>query len=96
MPKLKRTVEILNMKIIVKAKPNAREEKVVRVSQPTLGLAGGREQDIYEVSVKEPPINDKANVAIIRVLAKHFKVAPSLIQIVAGRRAKRKIFDIGL
>lgn len=82
------------MKIIVKAKPNAKENKIKKVSQPTLGLAGGREQDIYEVSVKEAPIDERANVAITRLLAKHFGVTPSSIQIIAGRRAKRKIFDL--
>lgn len=85
------------MKIIVKAKPNAKEEKVKKVSQSTLGLGDTkREEDIYEVSVKEPPINGRANAAIARALAEHFGLAPSRVRLISGQTSKRKIFEIGV
>lgn len=83
------------MKIIVKAKPGAREEKVKKLSQPALELGGvAREEEVYEVSVKEPPVDGRANRAIAHALAKHFGVAPSYVRLVSGHTSKRKIFEI--
>ena len=90
------------MKISVKAKTRAREEKVEQITQPTLGFLGIRGKNdeqapeliIYKVSVKESPVDGKANEAIARALAKHFNVAPSLVNLVSGHIAKQKIFEI--
>lgn len=86
------------MKIIVKAKPNAKEEKVKKMSQPTLGFEALRQaqdkEEIYEVSVKEPPINGRANAAIARALAEHFGIAPSLVRLISGQTSKRKVFEL--
>ena len=85
------------MKIIVKAKPNAKEGKIKKVSQPTLGLGDTkRNEDIYEVSVKEPPINGRANAVIARALAEHFGITPSRVRLISGQTSKRKIFEIDL
>ncbi len=73
------------MKIFVKAKPLAREEKVEKVDETN-----------FIVAVKEPPREGKANKAIIRALADYFKVAPSQISLVAGFSSKQKVFDISL
>ncbi len=83
------------MKIIVKAKPNAKKEAVERLNQPTLGFPGNApEPDMYAVSVKEPPVDGRANEAIVRVLAKHFGVSRSEVVLVSGHMAKRKVFEI--
>jgi uncharacterized protein YggU (UPF0235/DUF167 family) len=83
------------MKIAVKVKTRAKEEKVERVSQPELNL-GERKLtlDIYKVSVKEAPVAGRANIAVIKALADYFSVAPSCIQLLTGQTAKQKIFEI--
>ena len=82
------------MKIIVKAKPGAKEEKVERVTQPSLGFGGIDEQIIYKVSVKEPPTGGLANKAIARALSEHFGISSSRVRLANGARSKRKIFEI--
>jgi len=71
------------MKIFVKAKPNAREEKVEKIDEQN-----------YIVSVKEPPIQGKANNAIRNALAVYFKVGSSQVKIVAGYTSRQKIIEI--
>ena len=73
------------MKIFVKAKPNAREEKVEKVDETH-----------FVVSVKEPPVQGKANAAIIKALAKYFDVAPSSVRLVSGFAFREKVFEITL
>ena len=83
------------MRIIVIAKPKSKIEMVERIGQPTLGLGDIKPGFIeYKVSVKEVPVGGKANEAIIKVLAKYFDVAPSLVRLVSGATSKRKIFEI--
>lgn len=71
------------MKISVKAKPGAKEEKIEAVGENS-----------FEVSVKEPPIQGRANIAIGKVLANYFKVANSQVRLVSGFSSKQKIFEI--
>ena len=80
---------------MVKAKPNAKQESVERITQATLGLDNGKLEMVeYRVSVKEPPVGGKANEAVVRALAKYFDVAPSLVSLISGATAKRKVFEI--
>ncbi|MEK7574220.1 MAG: DUF167 domain-containing protein [Patescibacteria group bacterium] len=71
------------MKIFVKAKPNAKEEKVQKI-----------DDSHYLVSIKEPPIRGEANRAIIRVLSEYFKTTPPRVSIVSGYTARQKIIEI--
>ena len=71
------------MKIFVKAKPGAKEEKVEKVDDLN-----------YTVSVKEPPIKGKANEAIRNALAVYFKTGSSCVKIVAGHTSRNKIVEI--
>ena len=83
------------MKIIVKAKTKAKEEKVERVEQPTLNLEVGKPELVtYKVSVKEAPIGGKANEAIIRALAEYFNTATACVRLVSGQSSKQKVFEI--
>jgi hypothetical protein len=72
------------MKIFIKAKPAARENSVVKISETE-----------YEVSVKEPPIKGRANAAIIETLADYFSVSKSEVKIVLGFASKNKTITIG-
>ena len=65
-------------------KPNSRHrEEVVKNYDDTL-----------TVYVKAPAIEGRANAAAIKLLAKHFKVAPSKVKLVRGATSKYKIFEI--
>ena len=72
------------MKISVHIKPNSRHrEEVVK-----------NDNDTLTVYVKAPAIEGRANAAAIKLLAKHFKVAPSKVKLVRGATSKYKIFEI--
>lgn len=48
----------------------------------------------YKIKVTAPPVDGEANEAVIKELAKYFKVAKSRVTIVGGKSAKIKIIDI--
>lgn len=72
-----------NMKIIVKAKPGAKEDTIEKVDASN-----------YIVSVKAPPRDGKANAAIIKLLATHFDISVSLVEIISGHMARTKVIEI--
>ncbi|MBI4215648.1 MAG: DUF167 domain-containing protein [Parcubacteria group bacterium] len=71
------------MKIFVSAKPNAREESVEKISETT-----------FIVRVKEPPVEGKANAAILSALAVYFNVPISSVRILSGHASKQKIIEV--
>jgi hypothetical protein len=71
------------MRIFIKAKPSAREEKVEKIDEQN-----------YVVSVKEPPIKGKANEAIRNALAVYFKTGSSRVKIVSGYSSRNKVVEI--
>lgn len=71
------------MQIKVVAKPKKKQEKVVQIAP-----------DTYAVSVKEPPIDGRANGAIINSLAKYFSISPSEVFLISGHTAKIKNFEV--
>ena len=54
----------------------------------------GRLGDAWKLRVAAPPVDGKANEAIVRFLAKIAAVPPSAIRIVAGFTATSKIVEI--
>lgn len=82
------------MRIIVKAKAGSKEEKVERITQPTLGLGDKNEPVAYKVSVKALAMSGLANQAIVKALAAYFEIPPARIQLVMGAKSKQKIFDV--
>lgn len=71
------------MKILVKAKPQAYEEKVEKIDDTH-----------FVVHVKEPPVNGLANKGIAKVLAEYFKVSQSRVKVVKGFTSKQKVVEI--
>lgn len=71
------------MRIQVKVKTNAKKNQVEEKPDGT-----------FLVSVTKIPAHGKANEQVIKILAKHFKVAPSLIEISSGITTKQKIIVI--
>ncbi|MDD2889670.1 MAG: DUF167 domain-containing protein [bacterium] len=70
------------MKISVTVKLKSKQEKVEKVDTG------------YLVYVKVPPIENKANEAIIKLLAEHFNVSKSQVIILTGLTSKHKIIEI--
>ena len=72
------------MKISIHLKPNSRHrEEVVANDDGSL-----------TVYTKTPAIEGRANVAAVKLLAKHFGVAPSTVKLVRGVASKHKVFEV--
>jgi hypothetical protein len=71
------------MKIFVEAKPKAREEKVEKIGESH-----------YKVWVKEPPVDGKANMAVMKALIKYFDIKWVDITLVSGFSSRTKVFEI--
>jgi len=83
-----KNLEIINsfgvgVKIIIKAKPGAKEDKVEKIDEAN-----------YMVYVKAPPKDGKANAAIIKLLADYFNTSQSLVEIISGHMARVKVIEI--
>jgi uncharacterized protein (TIGR00251 family) len=73
------------MKITVKAKPAAREDKIEE-----------QEGGLFVVSVKEPPVKGRANLAIVKLLASYFSTSTDNVQIISGQTSRNKVVEITL
>jgi uncharacterized protein (TIGR00251 family) len=72
------------MKISVIAHPNARKPRI--------------EKDLLEtlhVYVREPPLEGKANRALIESLSEYFGVPKSQVLLISGMKSKQKVFSVG-
>ena len=69
------------LSIVVKA--NAKREQVEQIADGS-----------YRVSVNAPPLEGKANDAVIQVLADHFSIPKSTIQIIRGKKGKKKLVEL--
>ncbi len=71
------------MKIFVKVKPAAKEATIEKLDEIN-----------FKVEVKEPPVEGRANMAVIRALADYFGVAQSDVRITSGFTSKLKTIEI--
>ena len=71
------------MKVFVKVKPQSKSEGVTKIDEMH-----------YVVQVKAPPVEGKANEAVIRVLSDYFNVPKSHVRILKGTQGKHKIVEI--
>lgn len=71
------------MKYSIVAHPNSRRP---RVESDLLGT--------LHVYVREPPLEGRANLALIESLADHFNVKKNQIRLVSGDKSKYKIIEI--
>lgn len=71
------------MKIIVKARTNAKQQKVEKIGE-----------NEFLVSVCQPPVEGKANKAIIEALSDFFHIPKSRFRIKLGESSKNKIIEI--
>jgi hypothetical protein len=71
------------MKLSIIAHPNAKRP---RIEKDLLGT--------LHVYVSQPPLEGKANQAVIEALAKYFQVKKSQVLLVSGERSKNKTFEV--
>ena len=71
------------MLIRVYVTPNAREARVVKVSD-----------NYFEVRVDERAVGGRANKRLLEILAEHFKVQKSRISILKGTKARNKLVQV--
>lgn len=70
------------MRINVRVAPKAKHNKVVV------------EPDRLKVYLTAPPVEGKANTALIEVLAEHYGVKRSQVRIVKGEKGRDKLVEI--
>ncbi|MEK6689770.1 MAG: DUF167 domain-containing protein [Nitrospirota bacterium] len=70
------------MKLLVTVKPRSRQQKIEKT---TTG---------YTAYVREEPVENRANRALIELLAEYFGVTKSQVTISSGRKSKQKIVEI--
>jgi uncharacterized protein (TIGR00251 family) len=71
------------MKINVKVKLRSKEEKIEKI-----------DDDNFVVWIKELPVENRANEAIIGILSGYFNIPKANISIVSGRKSKHKTIEI--
>ncbi len=71
------------IKIFVKVKSNAKENKVDKIDDIN-----------FRIFVKEPPVRGRANAAVIKMIAQYFNLPSAKIQIVSGFNSRQKIIEI--
>ena len=72
-----------NVRIFVKAKTRAKQPKIEQL-----------DADHYAVSVHEPPVDNKANFAILEAVAKHFSVSLGQVSMISGRDSTNKVIEV--
>ena len=72
------------MKISVHLKPNSRHREEVVVG----------DDGVLTIYTKAPAIEGRANLAAVKLLAKHFGVASSKVKLVRGAVSKYKVFEV--
>ncbi len=73
------------MTITIIAHPNSKKPRV--------------EKDLFgtlHVYVNQPPLEGKANKAVVEALAVYFKISKSKLILVRGEKSKQKVFNINV
>ncbi len=71
------------MKLWIQVKTNAKKEEVTPLPDGSL-----------QVRVHAPPAEGRANEAVIRLLADHFKVPKKSVTLLVGTSSRRKLVEI--
>lgn len=71
------------MRIYVKVAPRSSKNEIIRISDGE-----------YKAKITAPPVGGEANEMLVKVLADHFGVSKSSINIVGGKSARKKMVDI--
>ena len=72
------------MKISVHLKPNSRHREEVVAN----------DDGLLTIYTKAPAIEGRANLAVVKLLAKYFGVALSKVKLIRGAASKYKVFEV--
>lgn len=73
------------MKIFVTTKPRAKKPSVKQIDQTH-----------FIVAINEPPVEGRANDAVVKALAEFFRISPSQVEITSGHTARTKVVELYL
>lgn len=73
--------------LTIKVTPNARKDEIITETD-MFGTT------TYKVKTTKPPEDNKANNAVIELLAKHFKVGKGKVKIIKGATFRMKVVEI--
>jgi len=76
------------LRVRLKVQPSARQQGVKGVEADATGASR------LVVQVNAPPVDGKANGAVMKLLAKRWGVSPSLMAVVSGATARQKVREI--
>jgi hypothetical protein len=71
------------MRIYIKVIPRSSRNLVEKISEGE-----------YRVRLTAPPVDGKANEALVKLLAEYFDISKSAISIVGGKSTPRKMVDV--
>ncbi len=78
------------MKVSVVAHPNSKKTlpagRQARIEKDLL--------DTLHAYVNQPPLEGKANRAVIEALAEYFKIKRNCVRLLSGEKSKNKLFEI--
>lgn len=74
----------MSLRIWLNVKPASKRETIEAISEGE-----------YNVWVRAPARDGRANEAVIELLAKHFSARKSALRIVRGEKSRRKLVQIG-
>ena len=70
-------------KLKIKLIPNSPKNQII-------GFMG----DVLKIKITAPPVDNKANKALIEFLSKELKIAKSKIEIIKGQKSRNKVLKI--
>ncbi|MFA7308500.1 MAG: DUF167 domain-containing protein [Patescibacteria group bacterium] len=76
------------MKLTIHLTPNAKKSEIAGTQTDLFG------NEVLKIKVAAPPVEGKANEALIAFLADHFKVGKGRITILKGHTARTKVVEI--
>lgn len=67
----------------IKVKPNSENQEIIKINETE-----------YIVNLKSFPEDNKANIELLKLLKKYFKVEVKDIKIIKGKKSKNKVIEI--
>ena len=78
------SVTLAHMRVLqIRVKPNSRVEELVQL-----------EDGSWEARVKAPPVDGKANAALIALVAAHFGVRKAQVVLKSGAGGRKKLLQV--
>ena len=76
------------LRLAVRLTPKAASDRIVGV------IEDGRGGCALKVAVTAPPVDGKANAALIRLLARHFGLKPRDLAVISGATDRSKVVEM--